>query len=119
MDVYHDSDGVLCISAKHYVERMVASYVMLFGTKPNLKVSSPLKKSDHPELDDTKFLDAKQMQQYQSLVGALQWAISIGHFNINTAVMSISSFHAMPHCGHFERVTHICGYLAKMEDAVL
>ena len=107
MDFYHDSNSnVLCISVKCYVERMVASYyIMLFGTKPNLKLQSLLEKGNHSELDDMEFLVAKQTQQYQSLVGALQWAISIGCFDISTpAIMTLSSFHAMPCHGHFECV---------------
>lgn len=66
-DFYCDTDGVLCITAKkQYVEMMVTSYVMLFSTKPNLKVLSLLEKGDHPKCNDTELLDAKQTQQYQS-----------------------------------------------------
>lgn len=59
-DDCHDSssDGVLCcISVKCFVQRMVASNVTLFGTKkPNMKVHQfPLKKGDHPKLNDTVF----------------------------------------------------------------
>ena len=58
---------------------------------------SPLEKGDHPELDDSELLDATSIQNYQSLIGSLQWAVSLGRFNIATAVMSMSSFCALPH----------------------
>ena len=96
MGFFCDEDGVLCLSPKRYIERMISTYVTLFGTKPSMKYSSPLKKGDHPETDDSEFLDATSTQQYQSLIGALQWSVSIGHFNITTAVMTMSSFCAMP-----------------------
>jgi hypothetical protein len=47
------------------------------------------------------------VQQYKSLVGAMQWAISIGLFDIITAVMTLSSFRALPCQGHMDRVKRI------------
>ena len=57
------------------------------------------------------------VQVYQSIVGAMQWAISIGHFNISTAIMTMSGFRAQPHCQHCDHVKHIYGYMFKMKDA--
>jgi hypothetical protein len=42
------------------------------------------------------------IQKYQSLIGAMQWAISIGHFDIAVHVMMMSSFRASPCHGHLE-----------------
>ena len=70
----------------------MSSYEKMFGEKPSAKMFSPLKRGIHPELDDSELLDANGIQQYQSLVGSMQQAISIGHFDIATAVMSMSSF---------------------------
>ena len=44
----------------------------------------PLEKGDHPELDDTELLDKSGIEQYQSLLGSLQWAISLGCFDSAT-----------------------------------
>jgi hypothetical protein len=35
----------------------------------------PLVKGDHPELDDSAFLDEEGIQQYQWLIGQFQWTI--------------------------------------------
>jgi hypothetical protein len=48
------------MAPKRYIEKMIASYVSLFGMKQNTKYHSPLKKGDHPELDESEFIDAKQ-----------------------------------------------------------
>ena len=119
MDFFRDSNGVLCISAKKYIEKMISSYETYFGTKPSQKYSSPLDKGDHPELDTSEFLDDVETQRYQSLIGSLQWAISIGRLDINTAVMSLSSFRAMPRKGHMDRVKRMYGYLSKMKDVMI
>jgi hypothetical protein len=98
------------ISAKHYVDKMKDTYVQLYGEKPR-KASSPLEQNDHPEMDDSPFLGQGETQQFQSLIGAMQWAVSIGRLDSATAVMSLSSFHAMPRRGHLERAKQIYGYL--------
>ena len=76
----------------------------MFGCKPKQNVSSPLEKGDHPELDNTEFLDNEGIQRYQSLIGTMQWAISLGRFDINTVIMSLSSFRTAPRIGHMERI---------------
>jgi hypothetical protein len=119
MDVYRDNTGTLCISPKKYIEKMIASYEQFFGSKPSQKYSSPLEKGDHPEFDTSDYLDDTETQRFQSLIGAMQWAISIGRFDIITAVMTLSSFRAMPRQGHMDRAKRIYGYLAKMKDAVI
>jgi hypothetical protein len=59
------------------------------------------------------------IKHYQSLIGALQWAISLCRFDIHCAVMTMSRFRAAPRKGHFERVKRICGYLRKRPDAAI
>ena len=91
-DFFQDNEGTMCMAPQKYIERLAASYKKMFGERPSAKMYSPLEKNDHPELDDSKLLDATGIQQYQSLIGSLQWAISLGQFDIATAVMSMSSF---------------------------
>ena len=109
----------MCIAPQKYIEKVVASYEKMFGEKPSAKMYSLLEKGDHPELDDSELLDAQGIQQYQSLIGSLQWAISLGRFDIATAVMSMSSFQAAPCHGHLNCLQRICGYLVKMKHATL
>ena len=57
---------------------------------------TPLVEGDHPEMDESPLLDDDAVLQYQSLIGSLQWLISIGRWDIQTAVMSMSSFRVAP-----------------------
>jgi hypothetical protein len=50
-------------------------------------------------MDNSPFLGQDETQQFQSLIGAMQWAVLIGRLDIATAVMSLSSFCAMPTSG--------------------
>ena len=116
---FRDEDGVLCMSPKRYIERMIETYVRLFGTKPKTTYTSPLEKGDHPELDTSDELGMEDTKKYQSLIGALQWVITLGRFDIATAVMTLSSFRVAPRIGHLDRVKRIYGYLSKMKHAAL
>ena len=118
-DFVHDEDKVLCIQPRKYIEQMVETYVRMFGEKPKELYSSPLDKGDHPELDTSDLLDANRIQKYQSMIGAMQWAISIGRFDIATAVMSLSSFCVAPRVGHLERCKRIYAYLSKTRHAAI
>jgi hypothetical protein len=110
-----NDDGEMEISAKRYVDKMIDTYVQLYGEKPR-KALSPLEQNDHPEMDDSPFLRQDETQHFQSLIGAMQWAVSIGRLDITTAVMSLSSFRTMPRRGHLERAKQIYGYLRKMKE---
>jgi hypothetical protein len=99
---------------------MTASYERMFGSKPKTtKIISPLVKGDHPEVDDSAFIKGEGMQQYQSLIGQLQWAISLGRFDITVVIMTMSAFRSAPRVGHLNRVKRICGHLSKTKHSVI
>ena len=115
-DFVRDDEGRLCYEPRQYIEKMLSNYVRLFGEEPRPR-QAPLDAGDHPELDTTALLDIEQTSIYQSLIGALQWVIQIGRFDITTPVMTLSRFRAAPRFGHLERVKRIYGYLRKMKHA--
>ena len=119
MDFYRDEDSTLCLSACKYIEKMIANYEKLFGESPKQTYSSPIEKGDHPEIDTSELLDNQGIQLYQSLIGTLQWAITIGRFDICTAVMTLSGFRVAPRRGHLDRVKRMYGYLSKMRHAAI
>ena len=45
-----------------YIDKMEETYERLFGEPPNDKVSSPLTKGDHPELDTSVFLEENDIE---------------------------------------------------------
>jgi hypothetical protein len=85
MDFTRDDDSTLCISPMKYIDKLVKNYEKTFGMKPNTSVTSPLEKGDHPELDTSELCTTEQIAQYQSLMGAFQWTVTIVHLDINTA----------------------------------
>jgi hypothetical protein len=117
-DFGRDDDGTLYMAPQQYIERMVSQYERMFGSKPSTKkYRSPLEKNDHPETDTSELLDENGVQQYQSLIGSLQWAVSLGRIDVTTAVMTLSSFRALPRQGHLERAKRVVAYLYRHKFA--
>jgi hypothetical protein len=48
------------------------------------------------------------------MIGSLQWIVTMGRFDIHTAVMTVSRFRIAPRIGHLERLRRIYDYLSKM-----
>jgi hypothetical protein len=58
-----------------------------------------------------------QIAQYQSLIGALPWIATIGHFDTNTALMTMSGFHMTLRVGHLNNLNSTIRYLLMMKHA--
>ena len=111
-DFFRDSDGTLCYGAQTYIKRLLTNYEVMFGEKPK-EFNSPLDKKDHPELDTTELCSVEDIAKFQSIIGSLQWAISLCRFDISVAVMTLSRYRAAPRNGHLDRAKRIVGYLRK------
>ena len=117
-DFFRDDDGMLCMGAKTYAKRLCATFESLYGEQPKT-VFSPLDHEDHPELDDTPLCGPDDITKFQSLIGACQWMISLGPFDIAQSIMSLSRFRHCPHIGHVERLKHVCGYIRKFPQGAI
>jgi hypothetical protein len=119
VDFFRDEDNTLFLSSIKYIEKLMMNYEQMFGQQPKQNVLSPLEKGDHPETDSSKLLDSQGIQMYQSMIGALQWMVTIGRLDITTAVTTMSGFRVALCTGHLERVIQIYGYLSKMRHSAI
>jgi hypothetical protein len=90
-DFFKDPDGTLCWGAKTYIKRLLNNYQTMFGVLPT-EANSPVVSGDHPELDESEEVNEEGIRQYQSLIGALQWSISLCRMDIFEAVMTLGRF---------------------------
>ena len=97
---------------------MIESYKRIYKEQPKF-YNSPLEKGDHPELDDSPLLEPGQVTEHMSLMGQLQWLISLGRFDVSSAVSGLSTFCSKPRIGHLDRAKRVVGYVAKYKDAAL
>ena len=74
-------------------------------------VITPLLQGCKPKLDQSRELDAKHGQYYQSLIGVLQWICKLVWINIMVAVLMLSCDIVSPREGHLQQVFHLFAYL--------
>ena len=113
-----DPDRTLAADPRRYVNKILESYERMFKEKPRMS-RPPLEGGDHPELDTPELCDEHQTNQFQTLIGQLQWLISPGYFDIAVHVMSLSRFRAQPRKGHLDRAKRIVGYLLFLPDGAI
>jgi hypothetical protein len=78
-----------------------------------------MKTNDHPEEDETSILNNEMHMEFQSLIGMMQWVVSLCRINICYAVSSLSRFCACPREGHMTRALRVWGYLKKYPNRSL
>ena len=81
-DYTRDKDMTLVCQPKKHIDRLVDCYHSMFKQDPPKNMRTPLDKNDHPELDDTELLTGESIQHYLTMVGQLQWLVTLGRFDI-------------------------------------
>ena len=78
---------------KKYIEKLKETYIRHFrhfDTEPSKGLKSPLEKNDHPELYTSEILEGQEVNHYLTMVGQLQWLITLGRFDILAQDITIS-----------------------------
>ena len=114
-DYKKDRKGRWCVGCKTYLTEAIRRLEDIFG-EPLPKKDTPMVDGDHPEEDTSEPLDDKGHQQYQMLIGMLNWIVCIGRMDVGFATASLSRFTACPRKGHRDRVLRIFGYLKKYKN---
>ena len=104
-------NNTIKISSKKYIAEVLRKYEEKYGSLK--KENVPAKPDDHPESDDTPFLDHKGITRFQSVMGIRQWISTSGRFDITFEVANLSRFAHSPREGHLKRAEKIFGYLKK------
>ena len=104
-DSKFDKDGTLVAQPTKYINKILYSFKKLFPKENFINSRSPVEKNDHPELDNSELCNEEQTTKYMSMIGELQWAITLGRYDILAQVMSMSRF----------RLAHKIGYLESMK----
>ena len=102
-----------CMSARDYLEKAIPVIEERFGPlKQNNKITTPLPKDYHPELDNSTFLDDEHIEMYQSYIGVLRWAVELGRIDLSHAASLMARFAAAPRTDH---LTHLLGVFAYVK----
>jgi len=64
----------------------------------------------HPEIDKTPLLDNDGAARYRSVIGSLNWIITLGRFDVAYATSALSRFSMQPREGHLAASLRILRY---------
>ena len=93
-DYFEDPDGTFVSQPKKYIDKLADTYKRLFNEDPPKGYKMPLDKNDHPELDTSEILEGDMAAKYLTMVGQLQWLVTLGRFDIHAQVATMSRFRA-------------------------
>ena len=54
--------------------------------------------------------------KYLTMVGQLQWSVTLGRFDLHAHVATMSRFRAAPRKGHMDRLKRICAYAIRTKE---
>ena len=115
-DYFEDPDGTFVSQPKKYIDELAYTYRRLFNEDPPKGYKTPLDKNDHPELDTSEILEGDMAAKYLTMVGQLQWLVTLGRFDIHAEVATMSRFRAAPRQGHMDRLKRIYSYAIRTKD---
>jgi hypothetical protein len=98
--------------------KVLINYETMFGSK-HKEYYTPMEENDHPEIDNKELLDFTGVEEYQSLIGALQWLVTLGCFDIQLAIAAMSRYGVAPCIGHLNRLTRVYGYLKCNQNGAI
>ena len=102
---FGDPDGTFVGQPKKYIDKLADTYKRFFNEHPLKGYKTPLDKNDHPELDTSEILQGDMAAKYLTMVGQLQWLVTLGRFDIHAQVATMSRLRAAPRQGHMDRAT--------------
>ena len=83
------------------------------------KQNVPFSEEYHPELETSELLSPPEISKYKSLIGSGIWLITLGRFDIQYAISTLSQYSMAPCASHMTALHCIFGYLAKHADSMI
>jgi hypothetical protein len=103
------------LSAETYIDNAISKFEKAFSsdTAPFTfrQYSSPMDPDYHPEADTTPPLNPRQATIYRGLIGAANWVVTLGRFDVAYTVNTLARYSMAPRQGHFAAALHLFGYL--------
>ena len=112
-DYTRDKDKTLVCQPKKDIDRLIESYHSMFKQDPPKNMRTPLDKNDHPELDDAELFTGDSNQHYLTMIGQIQWLVTLGRFDIHAQVTTMYRCRSAPRKGYLEWLQRVYGYVLK------
>ena len=104
-------DGTIKIGLKKNIKEVISKHENKHRTLR--KENFPHAAKDHPELDQSEFLDSARTTIIKSIMGVCKWISIAGRVDTTFVVSSLNCFSSKPCEGHLKRTIRILGYQKK------
>ena len=115
-DYFEDPDGTFVSQPSKYIDKLVDTYKRLFNDDPLKCYKTLLDMNDHPELDTSEILEGDMVAKYLTMVGQLQWLVTLGRLDLYPQVGTMSKIRAAPGQGHIDKLTMIYSNAIRTKD---
>ena len=88
-------------SSKTYIQNLTPKFEALFE-KTFKPIKTPMANDCHPELDDFPLISDDDASKFQSIIGSLNWLITLDRFDIHCATNTLSRLAMAPREGHLK-----------------
>ena len=97
VEVVKDEDGIFhyASSAKTYIKNVCDKIEKLYETSLR-NHGSPLPDGYHPEIDTLPLLVGSEVTKYRMLIGSLNWAITLGRFDVYYVACTMGRYQIAP-----------------------
>jgi hypothetical protein len=103
-------------SAETYIKNSLGKLATMCGKPHFPDKKTPFSDTYHPELDETELLRPADISKFKSLIGSGNWLITLGRFDIQYAISTMSQYSMAPRRGHMEELQRVFGYLQKYSN---
>ena len=111
MDEHWIKQGVtLGFSCRTYVTNIIPKFEDLFDQVLK-KIKTPMAENYHPEIDESPELSDDEASKYRSLIGSLNWIVTLGRYDVHYATSVLSRFGMCPREGHRKAALRVLSYL--------
>jgi len=112
---WHIQELTHSFSAETYIQNCIPKMLKLYGIDQFKTSTIPMDPEYHPELDKSPLMDADGVSKHRSVIGSLNWILTLGRFDIAYSLNTMNRHCMAPRVGHWEAMKKIFGYLKKFQ----
>jgi hypothetical protein len=115
-----NKEGIFtAFSAETYIKNCLPRLTAMCNMTEFKKWKTPFAEECYPELDTSRLLSPIEISKYKSLIGSGNWLITLGRFDIQYAISTLSQYSMAPREGHMIALQRVFGYLARYSDGMI
>ena len=115
-DYFEDPDDTFVSQPRYYIDKLAETYKRLFNDEPQKGHKTLWMKMIIQNLDTSEILEGDMAAKYLTMVGQLQWLVTLWRFDLHAHVATMSRFRGAPRQRHMDRLKRIYADAIRTKD---